>query len=103
MASKDDNKRKYVADGTEEEVPLKKQKTIGSDDNTDDHSNDSNNNNDHGDDNGDNDGDTSSSSSSSSSMDDDYSSEPEKVVSSEEPDQLRREAFDPMRPLRRQV
>jgi hypothetical protein len=36
MAFKDDNKHKYSADGAEEkaeEVPLKKQKTIGSDDN----------------------------------------------------------------------
>jgi hypothetical protein len=31
MASKDDNKRKYVADGVEEEALPKKQKTIGDD------------------------------------------------------------------------
>jgi hypothetical protein len=48
MALKDDNKHKYAVDGAEEEVPLKKQKTIGDDDGGD----------------------------SSSSSTDDYSSEP---------------------------
>jgi hypothetical protein len=67
MASKDDNKHKYVADGAEEEAekaPLKKQKTIG-DDGDDDNGNDS-------------------SSFSSSINDDDYSSKPDEGVSSEE-------------------
>jgi hypothetical protein len=83
MASMDDNKRKYSTDGAEEEVPPKKQKTIGSDDIGDDHSNDGDDhadNDDDGDDEGDDDGDPSSS---SSSTDDDYSSEPEEEVSSE--------------------
>jgi hypothetical protein len=60
MAAKDDNKHKYVVDSTEEEAekaPLKKQKTIGGDDNGDDHGdyndNHGDNNNDEGDDNGD--------------------------------------------------
>jgi hypothetical protein len=48
MASKDDNKRKYAADGAEEEAPLKKQKTI--DDDNDDDSDDDDNNDDNGND-----------------------------------------------------
>jgi hypothetical protein len=65
MASKNDNKRKYAADGAEEEAeeaPPKKQKTIGGDDNANDHNDDGNN-------------------SSSSWTDDDYSWEPEEGVS----------------------
>jgi hypothetical protein len=80
MASNDDNKRKYSADGTEqeaEEAPSKKQKIIGDDDHGDDNDDEGD---DHGDD-GDDDGD--SSSSSSSSIDDDYLSESE-VYSKEE-------------------
>jgi hypothetical protein len=81
MASKDNNKHKYSTDIAEEEAeeaPPKKQVMIGSDD----HGNDSDNRDDHGDDGddeGDDDGD-----SSFSSIDDDYSSEPEEDVSSEE-------------------
>jgi hypothetical protein len=70
MASKDDNKRKYAGNDAEEEVPLKKQKTISGDDN----GNDYNNHDDDGDDEGDDDGD------SSSLTDDDYSSEPEEEM-----------------------
>jgi hypothetical protein len=74
VASKDDNKRKYSANGAEEEVEEalpKKQKTI----------NDNYNGDDHGDDKGDDDGDSSSS---SSSTDDDSSSELEEVYSKED-------------------
>jgi hypothetical protein len=70
MASKDDNKLKYSVDIAEEETEvasLKKQKTIGGDDNGD-----------NGDDEDNDDGD------SSLSIDDDYSSEPEEEVCSEE-------------------
>jgi hypothetical protein len=80
MASKEDNKRKYAADGTEEEaeeVPLKKQKMIGGEYNCDDHGNGSNDHDDDGDDGDDDDESSSSSSSSSSSTDDDYKLEPE--------------------------
>jgi hypothetical protein len=75
MASKDDNKRKYSVDNTEEEAPLKKQKMIGGDNNGDDHGNDGDDNDDDHDDEGDDDGD-----SSFSSTNDDYSSEPEEEV-----------------------
>jgi hypothetical protein len=71
MASKDDNKRKYADDGTEEEAeeaPSKKQKTIGD------------NNGDNGDENGDDDN---SNDDDNSSSTDDYSSEPKEEVSSE--------------------
>jgi hypothetical protein len=72
MASKDDNKCKYAANGTEEEAeeaPPKKQKMIGGDDNDDDHSDDD---------------DHSGNDSSSSSTDSDYSLEPSEEISSEE-------------------
>jgi hypothetical protein len=82
MASMDNNKHKYSADGAEEEAPLKKQKTIGGDDSGDDHGNDGDDHADNDDD-GDDEGDDDEDPSSSSSTDDDYSSEPEEEVSSE--------------------
>jgi hypothetical protein len=76
MASKDDNKCKYEANGAEreaEEVLPKNQKTIGND-----NGDDKNDNGDDGDNNNGND------SSSSPSSTDNYSSEPEEEVSLEE-------------------
>jgi hypothetical protein len=67
MTYKDDNKRKYAVDGTEEEAEEaspKKQKTICGKDNSDNHGDDDNCND----------------SSTFSSIDDDYSSELEEEV-----------------------